>query len=211
MDKNKSKLKQEIIYWSKRLYEKGMSPSTSGNISVRYKDNFLVSASGTCLNDLSESEIILIDKEGQPLDKSKNKPTSEKIMHIGIYNQRKDINAIIHCHCPILTSFAVAGIEMNKAILPDFGLLFKKVQLVPYFCPSTKKLATAVKNVFKTDNVALLKNHGVILGAEDLKTAYYRLECLRAHAETYIYSKILGTPKIISKKSIEEIEKIYKK
>ena len=62
MDKNKSKLKQEIIYWSKRLYEKGMSPSTSGNISVRYKDNFLVSASGTCLNDLSESEIILIDK-----------------------------------------------------------------------------------------------------------------------------------------------------
>ena len=52
MDKNKSKIKSEIQYWSKRLYERGMSPATSGNISTRFNDDFYVSASGTCLNDL---------------------------------------------------------------------------------------------------------------------------------------------------------------
>ena len=98
---------------------------------------------------------------------------------------------------------------MEKTILPDFALLFEKVRLVPYYCPSTKELAQAVKEIFKTDDVALLKNHGIILGADNLKNTYYKLESLRAYAQTYLFAQILGGAKSISKKSIEEIKKIY--
>ncbi len=209
MDKNIKEAKKDFLFWSKRLYTNGMSPATSGNVSVRFNENFLMSASGTCAFDIDENDIILIDKNAKILDNSNKKPTSEKIMHLEIYKERKDINAIIHCHCPILTSFAVAGIELKKAILPDFVLLFERVQLVPYFCPSTNELAQAVKEVFKKDNTALLKNHGVILGADSLQNAYYKLESLRAYAQTYLYAEILGGSKSISKKSIEEIKKIY--
>ena len=209
MDKNIKKAKEDFLFWSKRLYENGMSPATSGNVSIRYGSDFLVSASGVCAYDMDENDIILIDKNAKILDNNRKKPTSEKIMHLEIYKERKDLNAIIHCHCPILTAFAVAGIEMKKVILPDFALLFERVQLVPYFCPSTKELALAVKEIFRTDDVALLKNHGIILGAENLKTAYYKLESLRAYAQKYLCSEILGGAKSISKKSIQEIKKIY--
>ena len=53
--------KKDILYWSKRLYQKGMSPATSGNISVRTDRGILISSSGVCLNDMSEEDIVLID------------------------------------------------------------------------------------------------------------------------------------------------------
>ena len=132
-------------------------------------------------------------------------------MHIGIYKTRKDINAIIHCHCPILTAFAVTGTEMNKCILPDFALQFGKINVVPYYCPSTKKLADAVKKEFKNNNAALMQNHGIILGAKNLEQAYYQLESLKAYAQTLIFAQIIGKPKTLTKKSIEEIKNIYLK
>ena len=49
--------KNDILYWSKRLYQKGMSPSVSGNISVKVKNGIYISASGTCLNDMDENDI----------------------------------------------------------------------------------------------------------------------------------------------------------
>ena len=211
MDKNISNVKSEILYWSKRLYQNGMSPSTSGNISARSGKNFLLSASGVCLNDMDESDIILVDKYGIVLDKNKKNPTSEKATHLKIYETRNDINAIIHCHCPILTAFAAAGIELKEPILPDFALLFEKIELVPFYCPSTDELANAAREVFKRNNAALLKNHGFILGANTLKNAYYQLEILQAYAKTYIYSKVIGQPYKISKSSIKEIKKIYSK
>jgi L-fuculose-phosphate aldolase len=107
MEHSVADLKNDIIYWAKRLYQKGMSPATSGNISIRIKNGIYISASGTCLNDLNEENIVLIDYEGNVKEGNK-KPSSEKIMHSEIYTRRDDINAIIHCHCPLITAFAVA-------------------------------------------------------------------------------------------------------
>lgn len=204
--------KNDILYWAKRLYQKGMSPSTSGNISLKADDNkILITASGTCLNDMDDNDIILIDYDGNTIEGAK-KPSSEKIMHSEIYTQRDDINAIIHCHCPVLTAFAVAGLPMKKAILPDFALLFEEVPIVPYFCPSTIELAQAVAQEFKNNkNAVLMKNHGIILGSDSLQNAFYALESLRAYAETYFGAEVLGGAKAISKKSIEIIKKLYKK
>ena len=72
-----SELKKQIILYGKKLGEKNMSPATSGNISVRCADNILISGSGTCLADLSEDEIVLIDSNANLID-GKIKPSSEK-------------------------------------------------------------------------------------------------------------------------------------
>ena len=200
--------KSDILYWSKRLYQKGMSPAKSGNISIKVKKGILISASGTCLNDMDENDIVLIDYNGNVLEGNK-KPSSEKIMHSEIYTQRDDINAIIHCHCPVITAFAVAGVSIKKPILPDFALLYDEIPLVPYYCPSSIELAENVGKIFEKHNVALLKNHGIVLGADTLQNAFYELEMLRAYAETYFGAEVLGGAKALSKKAVSEIKALY--
>lgn len=203
--------KKELLYWSKRLYDKGFSPATSGNISIKINDKILISASGTCLGDITESDVAKTDLSGLALKGSK-KPSSEKVMHAKIYSKRNDINAIIHSHCPIITSFAVAGFELNKPILPDFALLFSKVPICPYYCPSSIELAEVCSDLFKEgNNAVLLKNHGVIIGANNLKNAYYLLETLKMYCEIYLNAHTLGGIKTLTKKNVQEIEKLYKK
>lgn len=201
--------KNEILYWSKRLYQKGMSPSTSGNISIKSGNNILISASGVCLNDMDENDIILIDYNGNILEGNK-KPSSEKIMHSEIYTQRDDINAIIHCHCPVISSFAVAGVEITDAILPDFVFTFGKIPLVPYFCPSSIELAEAVAKEFQNYDAVLMKNHGIVVGANTLQNAFYKLETIRGYCESYFGAQVIGTPKTLNKKQIEEIKNLIR-
>ena len=210
MEFSDSNPKESILYWSKRLYQKGMSPSTSGNISIKTNDGIMISASGCCLNDMDENDIILIDYDGN-IKEGNKKPSSEKIMHSEIYTRRDDINAIIHCHCPIITAFAVAGVSIKKPILPDFALYWDEIPLIPYFCPSSIDLAMAVGACFEKNNVALLKNHGIVLGDSSLQNAFYKLELIRAYAEAYFGAEVLGGVRAIPKKGVEEIKKLYRK
>ena len=203
--------KQELLYWAKRVYEKGMSPACSGNISIKLDKNILISASGTCMFDMSEEDVVLIDYDGNLIQGNK-KPSSEKILHSEIYTKRDDINAIIHCHCPLITAFAVAGQAIKKPILPDFALYYDEIPLIPYFCPSSIELATSVGEAFdKGNNAVLLQNHGVVIGADSLRNAFYQLELLRAYVETYFGAEVLGGAKAITKKNVAKIKELYKK
>lgn len=210
MEFSDSNPRESIIYWAKRLYQRGMSPSTSGNISIKIKDGIMISASGCCLNDMDENDIVLIDYDGNVKEGLK-KPSSEKIMHSEIYTRRDDINAIIHCHCPLITAFAVAGIPIKKQILPDFALYYDEVPLIPYYCPSSVELAVAVGECFEKNSVALLKNHGIVLGDISLQNAFYKLELIRAYVEIYFGAEVLGGAKAIPKKGVSEIKKLYRK
>ena len=202
--------KNNILFWAKRLYQRGMSPSVSGNISVKHKDGILISASGTCMNDMDENDVVFIDYDGN-LKEGNKKPSSEKIMHSEIYTRRDDINAIIHCHCPLITAFAVAGLPIKKPILPDFALYWDEIPLIPYYCPSSTDLAVAVGECFEKNNVALLKNHGVVLGDTSLQNAFYKLDLLRAYVEIYFGAEVLGGAMAIPKKGVSEIKKLYRK
>lgn len=202
--------KESIIYWAKRLYSKGMSPATSGNISLKTNEGILISASGECLNDLDDNDIVLIDYNGNLVAGNK-KPSSEKIMHSEIYTKRDDINAIIHCHCLLITAYCVAGVELAGNYLPDFILQFEKIPLIPYYCPSSLELAEAVGLAFEKNSAVLLKNHGIVLGAETLKDAFYQLEMIRAYVETIFGAEVLGGAKSISKQNAKEIKNLYLK
>ena len=199
--------KKDILYWSKRLYQKGMSPATSGNISVRTDRGILIYSSGVCLNDMSEEDIVLIDFDGNLIEGNK-KPSNEKFMHAQIYDLRDDISAIIHSHCPYITAFACSDKMMNEAIMPEFVFYFDKIPKAPYGLPSSMQLAINTANCFKTSDVVLMQNHGVVCGASTLQQAFYTLESLKAYAETYFGTQVLGGARKLSKKEINEIRKL---
>ncbi|MBR1977013.1 class II aldolase/adducin family protein [bacterium] len=195
--------KEELIYWAKRLYYRGMSPATSGNISVLDEDNkILISSSGSCLGDLAETDIVTIDFEGNQLSKGK-KPSGEKYLHSAIYEARADVEAVIHSHCPYITAFAVAGVPIKDAILPEFVYQFGEIPVAKYATPSSFELVDNCLAYFKKGhNIVLMKNHGVVIAGADLRTCFMGLESVRAYAETYFGAMVLGGVQKLNAKQI---------
>ena len=99
-----------MVEVSSYLYDKGLVPGKSGNISIRYKkddlDRIAVTPSGSSLKSLAEKDIVIVDIDGNPIYSEDNKPTSELFMHINIYKIRDGVDAVVHTHSPIATGFA---------------------------------------------------------------------------------------------------------
>lgn len=200
----KDEIKSLIIKYGKKLYEKNMSPATSGNISARYEENALITASGTCLGDLEKEDIVLIDKNSKVIEGEK-KASSEKNLHNKIYELRPDINAIIHCHSPYTSAFAVCHIPLSKPIISENVFYFGEIPVADYALPGSEQLVDNTAKYFLQHNAVLLANHGIIIGAKNLKEAYYLTETAETFAQIYINSMILGGAKELSEKQIKEI------
>ena len=117
-----------MIEISSYLYEKGLVPGKSGNISIRYKkdefERIAVTPSGLSLKSLAEKDIVIVDMEENKIYNDSKTPTSELLMHLKIYKTRKDVNAVIHTHSPIATGFAFAGEKIEK--IEGFGPVYDK-------------------------------------------------------------------------------------
>lgn len=200
--------KEDIIYYGKRVYEKGLSPATSGNIScISGDNNILITTSGSAAGDLTLDDIVKINYKGEILEGNK-KPSSEKNMHIKIYEKRPDIKAIIHSHSPEITAFAVSGLEINEIIMPEFAFYFGSIPLSKYYLPSTMELAEDVASLFETKKAVLMKNHGIVVGGYNLKEAFYSLESIQAYCKTYLNAKFLGKINTLNKKQVKEIDNL---
>jgi len=204
---NREDIFKDIIYWAKRAYGARMVPATSGNISRRAGDKIFISRSGVCLGDMWNEDIAEIDFEGNSV--SGLKPSSEKLMHVEIYKKRPDIQAIIHIHCPYVTSFAVCKKEMNEPILPEFIYNFGVIPSAKYALPSSFELAHEVSEYFKKGHGAvLMQNHGLVAGGKTLKETFYALESIQAYAKTYFAAKFLGKINHLKKDEIEKIRNL---
>ena len=203
-------LKQQIIHYGKKLGEKNMSPATSGNISVRKDGQILITGSGTCLADLCEDEIVIIDSNANLID-GKIKPSSEKNLHTAIYAIRPDINAIIHCHSPYASAFAVCRIPLSKPIISENVFYFGKIPLAEYGMPSSVDLVEKTAMYFNEYDAVLMANHGFIVGSRDIKDAFLKLTLAESYAQVVLNTKILGGAKILNDEQVKEIYDLRKK
>jgi L-fuculose-phosphate aldolase len=162
----------EIISVSNEIYEKGLVSGKSGNISKRIKtsngDIVAITPTLKSLSDLNEEDIILVDMEGNVL--TNGKPSSEVNMHLGIYKNRSDVNAIVHTHSTYATGFAFSSKRLKR--LEGFGEINNKyLAQVGYEKPGSDELAKIVSENIGDEDVLILKNHGVICVADCLKEA----------------------------------------
>lgn len=200
-------LKNEIIKYGDVIDDKGFSPGTSGNISVRYDDKIIVTASGSSNGNLSYEDLILIDFNGKTLDLDLNKKaSSEKMLHVEFYKKRPDVNAIIHVHPPILSSFAAARKALEDPVMAENVYYFGKIPLADYALPSSKKLVDNTAKYFEQYNAIIMANHGFIVGDVDLEQAYLKLELAESYAQVVLNATLLGGPVLLTDKEVAEIE-----
>ena len=204
---SKEDLVSKIIKFGKLCGEKNFTPGYSGNISARYEDKMLITTSGSANGYLTESDITLTSFEGKSLEDGK-KPSSEKFLHIGIYEKRPDINFIIHVHAPYLSSFASSGKALTEPIMAENVFYFGGIPLADYALPSTMELVDNTVKFFDKYDAVLMANHGFIIGSKTIEDAYLKLELAESYAQVVINTEILGGAKILSKEQEDAILKL---
>ncbi|HEX9006444.1 MAG TPA: class II aldolase/adducin family protein, partial [Bacteroidota bacterium] len=140
---------------------------------------------------MTEEMIIKCDKTGKVISGGgKNyRPSSEVKMHLDVYKERPDVGAVVHAHPPYATSFAVAGIPLNKCVLPEAVIVIGAVPIAPYGLPSTPEIPDRIRPFLKNSDAILLENHGALTLGADLLNAYHKMETLE-HTANIVWKAI---------------------
>jgi L-fuculose-phosphate aldolase len=205
-----SQARRLICEIGKLLYERSYVVSSDGNVSVRLDDDrILATPTMTCKGRMTEESLAVTDMEGKAL--TDKKASSELAMHLLIYKERPEINAVCHAHPPHGTAFAVAGLAIDKPILSEVILTLGCVPLTDYGTPSTDELTEAMRPFVRHHNALLMANHGAVAYGEDLWQAFDRLETLEHTAKIAILARALGGANDLPKDAIEKLIDIREK
>ena len=202
--------KRQIADIGKKLADNGLAPGFSGNISVRFEDKILVTPSGYSLGELEADDIVVLDFDFNIIEGDK-KPSSESKMHALIYKKRPDLNALVHCHSPKASVFAVNGIPLVQPILAENIFTLGDIPVAKYYLPSSEELAQEVGSFFDVHDCVLMQNHGVIVGGKDLRTAFYKMDTVEYYAEVCILANLTGKPCELSDEQKREIIELRKR
>lgn len=184
----------EIIDISNEIYDKGLVSGKAGNISARYKgengDIIAITPTLKSLSQLKEEDIVLVDLDGNVL--TNGVPSSEVNMHLEIYKKREDVNGIVHTHSPYATGFA----HSNKRIKRYEGFGAIKTPFLPYIeyeKPGSDELAQKASEGLGSEDVLILKNHGVICVSDNLKEAELLAVFVEETAKTQFVTYMLNS------------------
>ncbi|MDF2569189.1 MAG: mtnB [Sporomusa sp.] len=200
--------KQQICEIGKRMYDSGFVASNDGNISVRLSEHVIITTpTGVSKGFMIPEMLIKVDLEGNVFKGSDTwRPSSEVKMHLRVYKDRPDVQAVVHAHPPYATTFAIARTPLNKPLVAEAIVTLGCVPVAEYGTPSTNEVPDAVAGYLEHFDAVLLANHGALAWGDDLVTAYHKLESVEFYAKLTFLSAQLGGAQELS---LEEIEKLY--
>ena len=201
-----SALRADIVEVGRRLYARAYTASNDGNISVRLGgDRLLMTPKSVCKGFMTPDMMCITDLEGRKLQGDRD-PSSEMLMHLEVYRQRPDVQAVVHAHPPIATGFAVAGIPLNKAVLAEVLTTLGSIPIAEYATPSTSELPAAVRKYIKAHDGMLLANHGALTAGADLFAAYYKMETIEHFAKISLVARLLGGENLIAREEVDRLQ-----
>ena len=206
-------LRLEVIKYAKMLNSKKLSALRSGNISVRYKNGFLITPSGTKYSSLKNKDIVLVSLKGK-FDIKKGVPSSEWRFHQDIYVNKKEAKAVVHSH-----STCATAISTHQKSIPAFHYMIgvaggDDIKCTKYATFGTRKLSNNILSALKNRSACLIGNHGQIAFGENLDKAFELAQEVENICNQYINALRIGIPKILSKKEMKIVldkMKNYKK
>ena len=204
-------LKEQVVAVAKEADRLGMCKHKSGNFSIYDPETgyAVITPSGVSRDVLTAKHICVMDLDGKVIERQEDlKPSSEAMMHLYIYKERKDIRAIVHTHARYSTAFSI----MNKPIMPivyECAYLGKTgtVPVAPYGRAGTVDLAEKVAEVMKEYDCCLMESHGAIAADKDMDAAFLKAQYVEEIAEMY-YITLAGAggaePKALPPEELEK-------
>ena len=208
---NESKLREEICWFGKSMFDRGLTAGSSGNISARTQDGaWLMTPTNSCLGRLDPAALSKVDASGNLV--SGDKPTKEAFLHLSMYAERPSAGAIVHLHSTHSVAVSVlADVDPTEPIPPItayYVMKIGKLALLPYYAPGDLTLANAVREVAAKHHAVLLANHGPVVAGKDLDAAVYATEELEETARLYLLLR--GNKlRILSPGQVEELHRKF--
>lgn len=202
MTERQARLK--IVEIGRLMYQFRYIVAGDGNISIRLGDNIVITPRGACKGLLSADELSLINLSGKVI-RGRAEPSSEKEMHLTVYNLRPDIKAVVHGHPLFTTSFASAGLSLKDSVLPEIILTLGKIPLADYGTPGTAEVGNSISDLVRESDAILLENHGVLAIGSDVETAYFNLERVEHYAQIAFQAKMLGGYTILPDEKVRKL------
>jgi L-fuculose-phosphate aldolase len=187
------KVRKELQQTGKYMMEYGIAWGNSGNISARTsEDRYLITASGTFLGELDDPDLIECDLAGISYGTEGRKASKETPMHRAVYEQRPEINAVLHASPFYSTLVAASKIDIPTNWFIETMYYLEKVERVPYFHPGSKALGEGVRAKAKSANILLLENHGVLVYDTSIREARMALQTLEMACKMLVVSQSAG-------------------
>lgn len=205
-----TKLKDDIAGVARSLFDRGLTFGSSGNISVRLDDGWLMTPTGYSLGDLDPAKISRLDTDGNLV--SGDAPTKEAFLHTAMYERRPHAGAIVHLHAT--HSVAVSclhGIDPSDVLPPltaYYVMRIGRLPLVPYFPPGDIDLARAVREMASDHHAILLANHGPVVAGKSLTDAVYATEELEETAKLFLALQGMATSPLTDRQ-VSEIRRRF--
>jgi ribulose-5-phosphate 4-epimerase/fuculose-1-phosphate aldolase len=206
---SEAKLREDICRFGRSLFERGLTPGSSGNISVRLPDgNWLVTPTNASLGFLDPARISRLDPQGRLI--SGDAPTKEIPLHAALYETRSAAQAIVHLHSTHSVAVSMLPEIDPRAVLPPMTAYYLMrvgaTALVPYYRPGDPAVADAIRGLAGEYSAVLLANHGPVVAGDSLEAAVFATEELEETAKLYLLLRGLN-PRFLSPQQVSDLVK----
>lgn len=192
---SESALREQICRYGRSLFERGLTPGSSGNISLRLPDGgWLVTPTNASLGFLDPARIARLDDAGRLV--SGDKPTKEIPLHSALYESRSEAKAIVHLHSTHAVAVSMLPEIDPRQVLPPLTPYYLMrtggTALVPYYRPGDPAVADAIRGLAGKYSSVLLANHGPVVAGDSLEGAVFATEELEETAKLYLLLRNLN-------------------
>jgi ribulose-5-phosphate 4-epimerase/fuculose-1-phosphate aldolase len=180
--------REKIAALGRSMFQRGLTFGSSGNVSVRIADGWLMTPTNVALGDIDPARLSKLGTDGRHL--SGDAPTKEAMLHLAMYRERPGATAVVHLHSTHSVAVsALADIDPDDVLPPITAYYVMRVgrlPLIPYFPPGDQGLAEAVGRLANKHHAVLLANHGPVVAGGSLEAAAGAIEELEETAKLYL-------------------------
>ena len=205
-----SKLREEITALGHSMFDRGLTAGSSGNISARLDDGWLMTPTNVSLGRLDPARLSKLDEAGRIV--SGDKPTKEAVLHLTMYEERPRSGAIVHLHATHSAAVScMDGLNCDNCLpplTPYFVMKIGRLPLIPYHRPGDPALADAIRSHACRHCAVLLANHGPVVSGTNLDNAANAIEELEETAKLFLLLR--GTPtRLLNETQIAELGQVF--
>src|ERR1700750_906964 len=208
---SETRLREDICRFGRSLFERGLTPGSSGNISLMLDDGgWLVTPTNASLGFLDPAKLSRLAAQGKLV--SGDAPTKEVPLHSALYQTRNAARAVVHLHSTHSVALSMLPEIDPRAALPPMTAYYVmkcgQTALVPYFRPGDPAVADPLKGLAGKYSSVLLANHGPVVSGDTLEGAVFATEELEETAKLYLLLRGLN-PRYLSPEQIGDLVKTF--
>ena len=205
--------KKVVLEAAQQMPEKGLVVGTAGNISLRLppegeRELLAITPSSQPYDSLVVDDIQIVDFNGKTIE-GNLRPSMETMLHIGIYQSRKNVNAVIHTHSVFASAVSVAGRDIPPILDDQIAFLGGSIKLARHALSSSREQVVNVVAALGDRNAVLLPNHGAIGTGRTMRDAFTACELIEKTARIYLLALSTGTVNHLPAEAIEVEKALY--